>query len=483
MYEEYLDIIDQKADKLFKLSDNIWECAELAFTEYKSASYLIQALEEEGFFVEKNLADIDTAFSGKYGSGKPVIGILGEFDALSGLSQEADVAEKKAVVEGGCGHGCGHNLLGSGSLAAAIAVKNYLEKTGKSGTVIYYGCPGEEGGSGKAFMARRGIFSKLDLAITWHPAEYNRVNEDSTLANIQVLYRFYGISAHAAGCPELGRSALDAVELMNVGANFLREHMVQEARIHYAILNTGGTSPNVVQNYAEVLYLIRAPKSSQVQELFKRVNKIAEGMAMATETRMEYEIYKLCSNYISNKTIERQLYAGMQDVKLPEYSDEELAYARKFTASANMQERTILRKLSSRIISQEKVDYVVEHINDDMYNFNIPYERDHIVSFGLGSTDVGDVSFMCPTSQVDICTWAPCSGGHSWQIVAQGKSSIAHKGMLYAGKVMAHAAISMIENPELIEEAKKEFDNRMKEEKYVPIPEGVNPRPMGKVNK
>lgn len=480
-YEDYLNEIDLKADKICKVSDKIWECAELAFSEHKSAQYIMDALKEEGFNVKYPVYNVPTAFTGSYGSGKPVIGILGEFDALANLNQEADLPEKKAAIPGANGHGCGHNMLGTGALAAVIGIKEYLEKSGKPGTVIYYGCPGEEGGSGKAFMAREGAFDNLDFAITWHPSELNMVCKDSSLANIQVLYKFYGVSSHAAGCPELGRSALDAVELMNIGSNFLREHMVQEARIHYAIINSGGISPNVVQNYSEVLYLIRAPKSSMVQELFERVNKIAEGMAMATETKMEYEIIKLCSNIVPNNVIEKVLYKNLKDIPLPEYSEEELEYVRKFTESSETGSKTAFNHQISALLMDENKKFMQSKQDSTIFNFIVPYEDMHIAKCSAGSTDVGDVSFKCPTSQINCCTWAPDSGGHSWQIVAQGKSSVAHKGLLYAGKVIAAAAIDMLENPDLIEDAKKEYMLRMKSEKYIPIPFEVMPRPIDKL--
>ena len=481
-YEEYLKVIDEKADRLAEVSDGVWECAELAFSEYKSVEYIMDTLKEEGFEVKYPVYNVPTAFTGSFGSGKPVIGILGEFDALANLNQKADSFVREAEKPGASGHGCGHNLLGTGSLAAAIAVKEYLQKTGKSGTVIYYGCPGEEGGSGKAFMAREGAFDGLDFAVTWHPSELNAINVDSSLANIQVLYKFTGISAHAAGNPEMGRSALDALELMNVGVNFLREHMIDEARIHYAIKDAGGISPNVVQNYAEVLYLIRAPKSSMVQELFARVNKIAEGMAMATETTVEYEIIKMCANTIPNTVIEKEFKKAFDEIPMPEYTAEEVEYAKKLSAAAEMGRGRVLTTQIDRMMRSENKEFLESKIGAPLHNFIVPYEEEHISKIGKGSTDVGDVSFQCPTSQIGTATWVPDSGGHSWQIVSQGKSSIAHKGTIYAGKVMAAAAIDMLENPELIAAAKAEYDKRMKTEAYVPIPKSVNPRPIDHLN-
>ena len=247
MYEKYSEVIDQKAEALEALSDTIWEHPETAFSEYHACKVLSDYLEAEGFEVKRNAYGIETAFTATFGNGAPYIGFLGEFDALAGLSQVSGSCEKTAVIEGGNGHGCGHNLLGVGALAGALVMKAYLEDAKASGTVVYYGCPGEEGGSGKAFMAREGAFKHLDCALSWHPSELNAVMQNTSLANLQVLYKFTGVSAHAASNPEEGRSALDALELMNIGVNFLREHMSSSARIHYSIVNTGGYSPNVVQ--------------------------------------------------------------------------------------------------------------------------------------------------------------------------------------------------------------------------------------------
>ena len=267
-----ISAIDTAAERICQVSDAIWDVPELGFQEFQSAKLQCELLAELGFTVETNLGNIPTAFSGRWGSGKPVIGILGEYDALSGLSQKAGATQLDPIVPGGDGHGCGHNLLGGGSIAAAHAVKEYLRATGKAGTVIYYGCPAEESGSAKAFMARDGIFNELDAAFGWHPGTFNKVGNNSSLANYAVRYRFAGRSAHAAAAPHLGRSALDAVELMNMGVQFLREHVPSSVRIHYAITNTGGESPNVVQANAEVYYMIRGEKASTVQAVYERVN-------------------------------------------------------------------------------------------------------------------------------------------------------------------------------------------------------------------
>lgn len=468
-----LNVIDREAQTLCTVSDAIWETPETAFLEFNSAKTLIDALKEFGFSVTEKLAGIETAFSARYGSGKPVIGILGEFDALSGLSQEAGSAEKKALLPGEPGHGCGHNLLGTGSLAAAVAIREYLKENNCSGTVIYYGCPGEEGGSGKAFMARDGVFDELDCALTWHPWDINAVSNETSLANYQVAYRFKGVSSHAASSPHLGRSALDAVELMNVGVQFLREHMIEKARIHYAITNAGGFSPNVVQPEAEVLYLIRAPKNQQVQALFERVNKIAQGVALMTETSMEYDFIKACSNMVVNSALLDVFQQSFEELVPPTYTDEETTFAKQMIKSfenpANPYEAEMER------YSKEDQAFLRSQMNKPIFDFIAPPAD--VEGFLGGSTDVGDVSWVCPTAQILVTTKAALTPAHSWQQVAQGKSSIAHKGMLYAGKVIAATAIKLIEQPALIEKAKVEHKERLGSESYrCAIPKDVKPR-------
>ncbi len=473
---EAIRVIDEKQALLDDVNDSIWEYAETAFQEFKSMDKLCEALEQEGFKVEKGVGDIPTAFTGTYGHGKPVIGLLGEFDALSGLSQVGGCPEKKALVPGAAGHGCGHNCLGTASLAAAIAVKNYLEHNLQvSGTVIYFGCPGEEGGSGKAFMAREGVFKDLDAAITWHPSSTNNVTSGSSLANYQVKYRFYGTSAHAAGDPHLGRSALDAVELMNVGVQFLREHMIDEARVHYAILDAGGYSPNVVQPYAEVLYLIRSPKNSQVEELYQRVNKIAQGAALMTETRMEMEFIKGCSNTIPNNVLEAQLYENFKEIGVPKYTPEEHEFARQviahYEAGPNAMDGAAG---TTKAWGKELAEYQAEHgvsLNDFLLSLQ-SYDK-----ASAGSTDVGDVSWNCPTAQIHVVTTAAKTPGHSWQFTSCNRTSIAHKGVNCAGKVMGATVIDLIENPEIIKKANEEFLERLGGETYkCPIPAGIKPQ-------
>lgn len=473
---EALMAIDREREAICAASDAVWENPETAFQEFKSTEILCELLEKEGFTVEKNLAGIATAFSGRFGHGKPVVGILGEFDALSGLSQVAGIAEKKPIIDGEPGHGCGHNLLGAGSVAAAVAVKEYLTKNEKEGTVIFYGCPGEEGGSGKGFMARDGVFDELDFAVSWHPSDQNAVSVGSSLANYQIFYRFYGVSSHAAASPELGRSGLDAVELMNTGVQYLREHIIQEARIHYAITNTGGYSPNVVQPFAEVLYLIRAPKNNQVKEIFERVNDIARGAALMTGTRMEMQFVKACSNVVDNTVIEEVLQKNLEEIPHEPYTEEEIAFAKKISETYGGNKVDMQSVLARYEKSKKKMveEILTPHLDDVISTVIVPLMD--VETCMAGSTDVGDVSWVCPTAQINAVTEAAGTPGHSWQEVAQGKSSVAHKGMLFAGKVMAGTVIDMLEQPELIEQAKEELKKRVGEEGYVaPIPKDVRP--------
>ncbi len=448
--------IEEKAAKLDEAADAIWETPELAFSEYQSAATLKNLLREEGFTVEEKLAGIETAFSGRFGHGKPVLGVLGEFDALSGLGQEAGALEKKPNGMN-AGHGCGHNLLGVGSLAAALAVKRYLEESRAEGTIIYYGCPGEEGGSGKAFMARDHVFDELDAAVCWHPGFVNKVRTSSSLANYQILFKFDGTAAHAAADPDKGRSALDALEMMNIGVQFLREHMPSTARIHYSIIDAGGISPNVVQPHAEALYLIRAVTNEEVRKLYERVLKIAEGAALMTETKESHEFVKACSNLLMNDTLQREMDRIMQEIAPPVPCREDTEYAAALT-------RNTLMGLPH---ADPEQPYAYQ---------KQPYDFHEDEAAGAGSTDVGDVSWLCPLAQLSTAAWCLGTPGHSWQAVAQGKSSAAKDAMRYAGVIMGETLISLIEHPELLEKAKEEFHKRAGSGYAAPIPAGVKPR-------
>lgn len=458
---DYLSVIDKKRRLLEDTANFLWDNPELAFAEHRSAAYLCHVLRAEGFTVEENLAGISTAFSGSYGTGRPYIGILGEFDALSGLSQQAGATQHHPLGQE-AGHGCGHNLLGTAALGAALAVKAWLEQTGNSGTVIYYGCPGEEGGSGKGFMARDGVFDRLDAALTWHPGDETKVRNQLSLANYQILYKFDGIASHAGAKPELGRSALDAVELMNVGVQFLREHIPSSCRIHYAITDTGGPSPNVVQPHAEVLYLIRGVNNQITAELYQRVNDIAKGAALMTGTTERHDFIKACSNLVPNDTIQRMLQEKMEQLPPPEPNEDDLAYARCL--------------ITETMANNPDAD--CEHpIWWQVQPYGI-LEQKH------GSTDVGDVSWVCPTAQFYTATCAKGTPGHSWQMTAQGRVPYAHRMTAYAAKVLAAGAVELLSNPALLEQAQEEFHKRVGPQGYAaPIPEHVVPRAISDLTK
>lgn len=453
-------LIEEKREQFIALSDQIWEVPELYFEERQSSAYLIAALKNEGFEVEQGVAGLETAFVGSYGSGKPVVAILGEFDALAGLSQKKGLTHHDPVVAGGNGHGCGHNLLGTGSFAAAVAVKEYMQENGLAGTVRFYGCPAEEAGSGKAFMARAGLFDDADVAFSWHPWDVPGLMDVKTLANYSARFKFKGKSAHAAADPHLGRSALDAVELMNVGVNYLREHMIQEARIHYAVTDTGGTSPNVVQANAEVVYLIRAPEKDEVESLYERVYNIARGAALMTETTLEVEFEGTASNLIPNTVLADVMHDNLAKVGVPAYDERDLAFAKEIRSTLSAEDvnnayagrdRDTVQKLKERTIA----DFIPpQNTTEGMLS---------------GSTDVGDVSWVVPTMQCLTTCFALGTPLHTWQVVSQGATSIAHKGMLHAGKVIASTALQVMENPELIEQAKAELEERLDGKVYVSL--------------
>jgi len=441
---EYTDVIDK-----------IWSYAELGFEEYKSSQCLVDFLVENDFEVEKGIAQMETAFVASYGSGKPVISFLCEYDALAGLNQSEDSIEHKPItkVEDN-GHGCGHQLLGAGAALAGIQYKNYLRDNNLVGTVKVYGCPGEESGSGKAFMARDGYFKDDDICLTWHPGTINKVTSGSSLSNIQAYYRFYGKSAHAAGAPHLGRSALDAVELMNVGVNFLREHMESSDRIHYAITNTGGESPNVVQSFAEVRYFVRSNNNHKTIDLYNRVNDIAKGAALMTGCKYEIIFFEGLSNLLPNFTLEKVLKQSFLECKPVKYSEDDLAYAQKFKETANIEE--ILNLDYSDIVDQGKL---LNHIKNNPINDYFVDSKSNLET-SMGSTDVGDTSWLCPTAQIKTACYNYGYLGHTYQWVAQGKSTIAKKGAKYAADVLTKAAIILHSKPEIIKEARKEFEER-----------------------
>lgn len=451
--------IDGKKVKFIKLSNEIWEYAELSFQEQKSSKAQIAALKSEGFTVVEKLGGMDTAFKGSFGHGKPVIAILGEFDALPGLSQKSDSTEKESVNATGCGHGCGHQLLGAACIQAATAIKDYMETHKLSGTVEYYGCPAEEGGSGKAFMVREGCFKECDIALSWHPYAVTG-GSVSTLANVRVFYNFAGISSHAAVSPHLGRSALDAVELMNVGSNYLREHIVSDARLHYAVTDSGGDAPNVVQAKAQVLYSIRAPYNDSLSELVERVNNVARGAALMTDTKLEIKVVSSYADILQNQTLDQLVYKNLTEVYPVNYNDEELAYAKKFYDVGSKTEVQTYKAMAAKVFA-DKASTMYNGVMADVVIPPLPIK--------MGSTDVGDVSWNLPTAWFNGATFAMGTSAHSWQATAQGKSSIAHKGMTAAAEVLAKTAIEMLEDTTIVVKAQADFEKALNGRKYVTL--------------
>jgi aminobenzoyl-glutamate utilization protein B len=417
----------------------IWNNAELGYKEVKSSALLQETLRKEGFTVEAGVADIPTAFVATYGSGQPVIGILAEFDALPGLAQQA-VPEKKGIAGQAGGHGCGHHLFGAASVAAGVSIKKLIEEKKLTGTIKVYGCPAEEGGSGKVYMVRAGLFNNVDVAIHWHPGDGNGVTMTSALANSSAKFRFYGLSAHAAGAPERGRSSLDAVESMNYMVNLMREHVPQETRIHY-VITSGGKAPNVVPDYAEVYYYVRHPKRDQVKQIFERVVTAAKAAALGTETKMEYEIIGGTHDLLLNRTLGEAMQVNLEKVGGVKYTPEEVAFAQKIQSSFTYTPPAIS---SADSIKPLKID----------------------MDAGGGSTDVGDVSYALPTVGMRAATWAPGTPAHSWQAVACGGTELGTKGMLVAAKTMALTAIDLFTKPALIEQSKVEFLKMKGDYKY-----------------
>ncbi|MFE0753627.1 M20 family metallopeptidase [Inquilinus sp. NPDC058860] len=457
-------LVDAKRTEFEGLSDRIWGMPEIAYTEYRSVAEHTAMLRAQGFGVTENLAGIPTAVMGEAGEGGPVIAILGEYDALPGLSQEANIAEPRPLPGNGYGHGCGHNLLGSAALLAATAVKDFLAATGRPGRVRYYGCPAEEGGAAKAFMVRAGAFKDVDIAITWHPASLTRVDEALSLANTRMDFHFTGRASHAAAAPHLGRSALDAVELMNVGVNYMREHMPSDARIHYAMIDSGGIAPNVVQASAKVRYAIRARDLAGMLALNERVRKIAHGAAMMTETSVAISIMSAVSNMLGNTPLEEAMHQHLLRLGPVPFDAADRDYAAQIQATLSEED----------ILTDYRRVGVPPRKDLPLCDFIVP--RDSRGEPMIGSTDVADVSWVVPTVQARVATHAIGTPGHSWQITAQGMAPAAHKGMVHAAKVMAGTALDVMSDELLMKRAKQDHQERVAATPYVcPIPPEVQP--------
>lgn len=457
------DLVERKRDTFVDLSDRVWETPETCYMETQSAAAHRQMLATQGFRITDNVASIPTALVGEAGDGGPVIAFLGEYDALAGLSQKSGAVAHEPLIAGANGHGCGHNLLGSASLLAATAMKDWLEQTGTPGRVRYYGCPAEEGGAAKAFMVRAGAFDDVDIAISWHPSNFAGVQRETSLANCRIDFEFFGRAAHAAAVPELGRSSLDAVELMSVGVNYMREHMHSDCRIHYAVLDSGGVSPNVVQAYAKVRYVVRAPDLSGLFSLIERVKKVAEGAALMTETRMESTVLAGVSNLIVNTPLMDAMQGVWESLGPAAFDQADIAFAEQIRA-------TLTREDIAASWNQERLD----QRDIPLADFILP-PHNEVRQMG-GSTDVGDVSWVVPTVQAYGPTLAIGTQLHTWQVVAQGQSPLAHKGMVATAKVMAATGLAALQSADLREAAWVDLKRRRKGQDYIsPIPEGAEP--------
>jgi len=457
-------LVDAKRDLLIALSDRVWGMPELCYAERRSAAEHAALLQQEGFRVTTGIAGIPTAVVGEAGSGGPVIALLGEFDALPGLSQEAGVAEARPVEPNGNGHGCGHNLLGAGALLAATAVKDYLAAHGLPGRVRYYGCPAEEGGAAKGFMVRAGAFTDVDIAITWHPSSFSGVKDAGSLANTRIDFTFTGRAAHAAAAPHLGRSALDAVELMNVGVNYMREHMPRRARVHYALLDAGGIAPNVVQARATVRYLVRAGDLAELTPVVEWVRQIAQGAALMTQTTVDSRVVSAVSNLVGNAPLERLLHDNFERLGPPPFDEEDRALAAMFQATMRPDD-------VAEAYARAGVPVVPGRTLCDLI---VPIDARG--TGGAGSTDVGDVSWVVPTVQASGATCAIGTPFHTWQVTAQGKTAAAHKGMVHTAKAMAATAVGALLDPAVIDAAKADLRRRTGDRPYVcPLPPGSEP--------
>ena len=469
--QQVLQWLTENTPHFTEMSETLWATPEVGWYEFKSSQIQADYLEEAGFKIAWDIAGMNTAFIAEWGQGQPVIGFIGEYDALPGLSQK-NQATKEAVEESGPGHGCGHNMLGTGAVASAVAVQRWLRESGTPGTVRYYGCPAEENGGGKVFMARNGDFDDLDAAFNFHPAEINMPTKGGCVAIDSMTFRFHGRSSHAGGSPHEGRSALDAVELMNVGVNFLREHVKDSVRLHYVITN-GGQAANIVPDLAEVDYMVRAETVDYLKEVVARVRKIAEGATLMTETTVEEIPYGGYSNLLSNHTLADLQYEAMELIGPIEYNEQEIAYAQQINdAFPRGNSDYIDNTIEYYKASSEYVAILDQYRDKPLIGGNFPALDAAIIM--KGATDVGDLSQLVPVSLL----WATCftsgSPGHSWGNVATSGMSIGHKGMMHAAKTMAVAAVDLFTDPEQLRKVRAEFEKNAKPYS-APIPEDMVP--------
>jgi len=444
-----IDFIDSRYEDTAAIARTIWEFAEVGYQETQSSTLLQDTLAAEGFTIEAGVASIPTAFVANYGNGGPVIAILAEFDALPGINQDS-VPGKSPIQGKAAGHACGHNLFSAGSIGAAIAIKHWLEESGTPGTIRILGTPAEEGGSGKVYMVRAGLFDDVDIALHWHPGDRNSAGARTTLANRSAKFRFRGVSAHAAGAPEKARSALDGVESFNFMINMMREHVPQETRIHY-VITAGGNAPNVVPDFAEVYYYVRNPDASIVKEIWERVEAAAKGAAMGAGVEVDWEIIHGNHSLMINETLAKMMDSKLRIVGGVTYNDHEQAFAEDIYPTLNHPELALG--------SQEEIQ---------------PYS----VSLGSGSTDVGDVSIAVPTVGLSTATWVPGTSAHSWQSTATSGMTIGYKGAQVAAKTLTLAAMELFTNTELRTAARREFEERRGDDFYYEALLGDRPPPL-----
>ena len=471
--KEVINWLDQKQSQFTDMADQIWSTPELALKEFKSSHLQADFLENEGFSITWDVGGLNTAFVAEWGQGKPILGFIGEYDALPGLSQKVQPT-KEPVEDGAPGHGCGHNLLGTGAVAPAVAVQKWLESNGLTGTVRYYGCPAEEKGSGKVYMARAGAFDDLDAALNFHPANINLVSKGTNVGVNAIYYRFFGRTAHAGGSPHEGRSALDAVELMNVGVNYLREHVKDDVRIHY-IITDGGKAPNIVPEEAEVYYFIRAAKPDYLAEVVERVRKVAEGAAMMTETTVQIILDDGCSAVLNNHYLADLQFQAMQMVGPITFTQDEIDFAQAINDAFGGTNADYIDRAIELFKPTPDIKEILEsHRDQPLVGVNFPAIDERIIS--TGSTDVGDLSQVVPVSMLrTACVPTGCPG-HSWGNVAASGMSIGHKGMMHAAKIMAVAAVELYSNPDHLVKIREEFERETRGKPYIsPIPKDKKP--------
>jgi aminobenzoyl-glutamate utilization protein B len=471
--QEIITWLDQNQSQYIAIADQIWHNPELAWKEFKASRLQADLLEKEGFSIRWDIGGIQTAFIAEWGQGRPILGFIGEYDALPGLSQKLQPIQEP-IKEGQPGHGCGHNLLGTGAVASAVAVQKWLQSNGQPGTVRYYGCPAEEEGGAKVFMAQSGAFNDLDAALNFHPGKVNMPTKGVAVGIQALYYRFKGRTAHAGGSPHEGRSALDAVELMNIGVNYLREHVKSDVRMHY-IITQGGKAPNIVPEMAEVYYYLRAAKPDTLASVIERVQKVAEGAALMTETSFEIRHEIGYSPLLSNHYLADLQYQAMQAIGPIQFTPQEIGFAQQVNNGFPGTNADHMDNLIEHYKPSRENAAIFDRSRDlPLVGDNFPALDENVIA--TGSTDVGDLSQIVPVSMLATACFPTGCPGHSWGNVAAAGMSIGHKGMLHAAKIMALTAVELYSNPQHLVEIRQEFERAMKNKKYVPaIPEKLRP--------